>query len=109
MVDLLLACLFEPAVGTASRHGEIEILTRTQIVVVLEALKGRSLHPIVSLALATGARCGELLALQWSEVDLDRATLRTERSVEETKRGLRIKPPKTKRGRRSIALLACTA
>ncbi|MGC1347130.1 MAG: site-specific integrase, partial [Methyloceanibacter sp.] len=53
--------------------------------------------------LATGMRRGELLALQWCDIDLDRATLRVERSVEETRRGLRVKPPKTKRGRRNIA------
>lgn len=58
------------------------------------------------LALATGMRRGELLALQWSDIDLDTATLRVERSLEETKAGLRIKPPKTKRGRRSIKLPA---
>jgi integrase len=42
--------------------------------------------------------------LQWGDIDLDGGTLRVERSVEETKTGLRIKPPKTKRGRRNITL-----
>ena len=37
-------------------------------------------------------------------MDLDRGVLRVERSVEETKAGLRLKPPKTKRGRRNIGL-----
>jgi integrase len=62
----------------------------------------------VSLALATGMRRGELLALQWSDVDLDAAKpfLRVERSLEETKAGLRLKSPKTKRGRRSVTLPA---
>jgi integrase len=45
-----------------------------------------------------------LLALQWSDIDLETATLRVERSVEETTAGLRIKPPKSRRGRRSVAL-----
>jgi hypothetical protein len=52
-------------------------------------------------------RRGELLGLQWGDIDLDAVppTLRVERSVEETKAGgLRLKPPKTKRGRRSISL-----
>lgn len=56
--------------------------------------------------MSTGARRGELLALQWSDIDLDRATVRIERSLEETKQGLRLKPPKTKRGRRNISLSA---
>jgi integrase len=49
-------------------------------------------------------RRGELLALQWGDIDLDRAVLRVERSIEETKAGLRAKPPKTKRGRRNVGL-----
>jgi integrase len=49
-------------------------------------------------------RRGELCGLQWGDVDLDKATLRVERSLEETKAGLRLKPPKTKRGRRSLTL-----
>jgi integrase len=59
----------------------------------------------VSLALATGMRRGELLALQWSHVDLDRAVLRVERSLEETQAGgLRFKEPKTRHGRRGLKL-----
>jgi integrase len=85
---------------------ELEILTPDQVSIVLEALKGHSLHPIASLALATGMRRGELLALQWSDIDLNSGTIRVERSVEETGAGLRIKPPKTKRGRRAITLSA---
>jgi len=84
---------------------EVGILTPDQIAVVLDSLKGHSLFPIVSLALATGARRGELLALEWGDVDLDRGTLRVERSVEETRAGgLRVKPPKTRHGRRTITL-----
>jgi integrase len=71
---------------------------------VLAALECRALHPIVALALASGMRRGELLGLQWGDVDLDAGTLRVERSLEETKAGLRLKPPKMKRGRRKIAL-----
>jgi integrase len=88
----------------AVEEQEIEMLTPEQVSSVLEALAGHTLYPIVSLALATGMRRGELLSLQWSDVDLDRAVLRVERSVEETKVGLRVKPPKTKRGRRNISL-----
>jgi integrase len=85
-------------------EGEIEILTADQIADVLAKLDGHSLFPIVSLALASGARRGELLGLQWGDIDLDGGTLRIERAIEETKAGLRIKPPKKKRGRRNITL-----
>jgi integrase len=86
------------------KDAEIEILTPDQVKAVLESLKGHSLHPIVSLALATGLRRGELLGLQWGDVDLDAGTLRVERSVEETRSSLRLKSPKTRAGRRNISL-----
>jgi integrase len=83
---------------------ELETLTREQAADVLTALEGHTLLPIVSLALASGMRRGELLGLQWGDIDLDSGTLRVERAIEETGAGLRLKPPKTKRGRRSISL-----
>jgi integrase len=83
---------------------EIEILEPDQLALVMRGLEGHALRPIASLALSTGMRRGELLGLQWADVELDRAVLRVERSVEETKAGLRVKPPKTKRGRRNISL-----
>jgi integrase len=49
-------------------------------------------------------RRGELLALRWSEVDLYGATVKVSHALEESDRGLRFKPPKTKYGRRAIPL-----
>jgi integrase len=61
------------------------VLAAEQIATVLAGLEGHALHPIAVMALSTGARRGELLGLQWGNVDLDAATLRIERSVEETR------------------------
>jgi integrase len=84
---------------------EIEILTAAQVQTVLQTLRGRSLYPIASIALATGMRRGELLALRWQDCDLDGATLKVERALEQTKRGgLVFKAPKTRYGRRTISL-----
>jgi integrase len=49
-------------------------------------------------------RRGELLATRWGDLDLDAATVRIERSIEETASGLRPKGPKTRSGRRVITL-----
>ena len=62
------------------------------------------MHSIASLALATGMRRGELLALRWQDVNLDEASLKVERSLEQTKGGLRFKSPKTRHSRRTISL-----
>ena len=87
---------------------EIEIMREDDIRVVLDKLRGRTLYPIASLALATGMRRGELLALRWQDVDLDGCKLRVEQSLEQTKASMRFKSPKTKNGRRTISLPATT-
>jgi integrase len=84
--------------------GEIIILTEEQIGATLHYLQGRTLRPIVSFLLGTGARRGEALALRWSDVDFQKNVVRIERSLEQTKGSLRIKSPKTKHGRRSISI-----
>jgi integrase len=83
---------------------EIEIIREDDIKTVLQKLRGQPLYPIMTLALASGMRRGELLALRWRDVDLDGGIVRVERSLEETKAGLRFKEPKTKQGRRSITI-----
>jgi integrase len=83
---------------------EVEILGERDVPNVLAALVGHPLCSIVSVALGTGMRRGELLGLQWADVDLEAAVLRVERSLEQTRAGLRLKPPKTEAGRRVISL-----
>src|SRR5262249_44525021 len=89
-------------------ESEVEILTPKQVATVLEALQGHWLHPIVALALGSGARRGELLGLRWRDVDLDGDTMRIERAVEQTKQGIAVKSPKTRYGRRTITLAPVT-
>lgn len=86
---------------------ELEILDPAQVTALLQKLEGHSIYPLTVLALASGMRRGELLALRWCDMDLDKAMLRVERSLEQTiKGGLRFKDPKTRHGRRSITLPA---
>ena len=87
-------------------HVELAILNAEQVRAVLAKLRGRTLYSIVATALATGMRRGEILALRWKDLKLDAAQARVEQSLEQTKKGLRFKSPKTKCGRRSIALPA---
>ena len=56
------------------------------------------------IAAFTGARRGEVLAIGWDQVDLDRRRIRIDRSLERLGDGFRFKDPKTKRSRRDVAL-----
>ena len=80
----------------------IEIMTPEEIKDVLARIEDNPLQPIVAVAIGTGMRRGEALALRWCDVDLDAAVVRVERSLEESVQGLRFKAPKTRKGRRTI-------
>jgi integrase len=86
---------------------EVQILTADQVQTVLAAMRDTSIYPQVIVLLSTGMRRGELMGLQWRDIDLDAGKLRIDRAVEKTKaHGLRVKEPKTRHGRRTIALPA---
>lgn len=87
---------------------ELAVLDGAQITAVLKAAANGPLHLPVLLALATGMRRGEILALRWQDVDLERATLRVTRTLEQTADILAAKEPKTTSSRREIALPAST-
>jgi integrase len=78
---------------------ELTTLTVEQSAHLLESIKDAHIYWPVLLALTTGMRRGEILALRWKNVELDRGTLRVMESLEQTKAGLRFKAPKTDRTR----------
>ena len=88
---------------------ETSMLQPEQARELLERLRGHPLYLLASLALATGMRRNEMLALRWRDVDLDAGRLTIEQSLEQTRaHGIRIKGPKTRKGRRTISLPAST-
>jgi integrase len=78
---------------------EMVALTVEQSQRLLAALRHSRVYWPVLLALSTGMRRGEILALRWRNIDLDRGSLRVIESLEQTKAGLRFKPPKNGRTR----------
>lgn len=56
-------------------------------------------NPFVVLALATGARRGELCGLSWSDIDIEGRKLRIRRSLSQTKGCIELKDTKTHRER----------
>jgi integrase len=82
---------------------EMATLTAEQSARLLDAVRHSHIYWPVLIALATGVRRGEVLAIRWRNVDLDRGTVRVVESLEQTKSGLRFKSPKTDRAR-AVAL-----
>jgi integrase len=93
----------------AGPRPEMHALAAADVRRLLEATKASPLHALFLLAVDTGARPGELLALRWADVDLAEGTLRIERTLFE-RVGVKgaerfaFAPTKTPRSRRTLVL-----
>jgi integrase len=87
-----------------SPEGEMRTLSSEEARKLLEAARGERLETLYVLALHTGMRQGELLALKWQDVDLKAGTVQVRRTLTKNGGRLRLGEPKTAKGRRKIKL-----
>ena len=84
---------------------EIDLPDLDAIQRLLTIADGTRLGVMVRLTLETGLRLGEVSGLRWSDVDLDKATLRVAQTVQWLSgKGCTIQTPKTAHSRRVLAL-----
>ena len=79
---------------------EIKPLNEEQVERLLRAAEGDKLEALYVLAITTGMRSGELLGLQWKDLNLPAGIVQVRRTVFNG----RIEAPKTAKGNRSIKL-----
>ncbi|MGI9056997.1 MAG: tyrosine-type recombinase/integrase [Ktedonobacteraceae bacterium] len=88
------------------RH-EIQPLTQEQAQRLLKAAHDHKLEALLTVAVTTGMRRGELLGLHWQDINLRTGSLQVKRTVNRIgKYGLVVSEPKTARSRRNIVLPA---
>jgi integrase len=80
------------------------IITDKDVASVLDAVKGTDYEGILTLAICTGMRRGELCALMWDDVDLGAKRLSVCRTVNWLEGELVVSAPKTTGSRRMIDL-----
>jgi integrase len=78
---------------------EVTALSVEQTKLLLRSIRHTTTYWPTLLAVATGMRRGEILALRWRSVDLDAGLVRVVGSLEQTKSGLRFKSTKTEKAR----------
>ena len=86
------------------RH-EAQLLTPEQAQMLLQKVREHHLEALLTLALATGMRRGEILGLRWQDIDLEKGSLQVRRTlIYLAYYGFKEGEPKTETSRRKIVL-----
>ena len=83
---------------------EMKILPQEKIGMYLAEAERRGFLAAFYLELTTGLRRGELLALQWTDLDIENRTLAVTKQVNRINGELAVSPPKTRNSIRTLAL-----
>lgn len=86
------------------RRAAINPLTKAEARRLLQQVDGDPFEALYVLAISTGMRRGELLALKWDRVNLEMGILQVVETLHLTRDGFRFAEPKSERSRRRIQL-----
>jgi integrase len=87
-----------------AKEREMGIWTESQITQFLASIRGDANEVLYQLALATGMRRGELLGLQWKDIDWSGRISVTRQAIRTNHAGYTFGDVKTARGRRTIEI-----
>ena len=96
-----------PAIGCKlppKKAREMQVLTREELQRFLIQAKFEGYYEVFLLDLATGLRRGELMALQWDDLNFKTCVLNVNKQVYDVRGQLQISTPKTKNSIRKIVL-----
>ena len=75
----------------------------------IDAVSGERLEALYLLAVTLGLRRGEVLALKWTDVDLDAGVVHVRASLQRVNGSLQLSEPKTRKSRRQLPMLEFVA
>lgn len=85
---------------------EVEVFTDEEVKQIIKAAEGDRFEALYLLAVGTGAREGELLALEAADFDLAAGTVRIVKTLDDRDDGFHLNQPKSKTGVRTVGLPA---
>jgi len=88
----------------APSHREMQVLEPEHVEAFWKVAEKHHLYPLLALALQTGLRPSEFLALKWEDVDLEAGSLRVVRSLERKGKEWAFADVKRKKSRRTLRL-----
>lgn len=111
MIDNLVAK--NPCKGikvVRDEHEDIRVLTREEQAEFFDCCKGTFYDNLFTVAVSTGLRQGELCALTWDDIDLDKKEIKVNKTLlyqkleGDSKKEFHINPPKTKTSKRIVPI-----
>lgn len=102
--DLIAANPCRKSMIPKHKPREAVALTVDQARAIIDAAAGTRWEALLSLAIGSGLRQGELFALSWDDIDLDAGTITVRHSLEEVGKSLTLKAPKSEAGRRVVGI-----
>ncbi len=92
------------------RQEDRRVMAEEEQAIFLEAAKGSKYYDFYLMALTTGMRINEVLALRWSDIDFTKKLIHVNGTLfyQRGGDGRIIEPPKTESSRRSIPMLEVT-
>ncbi|MGE7546064.1 tyrosine-type recombinase/integrase [Sporosarcina newyorkensis] len=94
------------AKDTEDEHQDLQVYDEGEIAQLMKIIQNELPHwrAMFTLALAAGMRRGELLGLQWDDIDFDNNQITIHTSIVLTKDGPHIKKTKTRSSKRTVTL-----
>ena len=83
---------------------EMKVIQPEQVGAYLQAAAKHNVLPMFYLELTSGLRRGELLALLWTDLDMDRQSISVSKSVRGIRGELKVSEPKTRHSVRTVVI-----
>lgn len=102
--DLLIVNPVLNATPPRCSQTERSTWSRQEVKTFLESAEKQDKHIPYFIGIFTGMRRGEVLGLQWSDIDFQEGKIHIQRSLTRTKQGLLFGPTKTAKSKRQISI-----
>jgi len=86
------------------KRPEMRALTDAEMALLLKQARGTRLHLPALLAMSTGLRRSEIFGLRWCDVDFEAGQLAVRQTLQEVRKALHFREPKSAKSRRTVAL-----
>ena len=83
---------------------EMKTLSANNLAAFLNEARESDCYELYYLVISTGMRRGEILALEWNDIDFKAKTISVSKQLQRTPEGLQVSPPKTKSSIRKISI-----